>query len=147
MKGYFHKKEIEVPYYRTLLIIVLTNDYERMKEFYPEYKEDDLFATTSYITYYGVHSVLVVLNFHSDVDVITNGIIAHEALHASNFVFDAICAPSDYDNDEPLAYLIKWITDQIHSFVAQEGFKIAIEDLDILTIINRRKMEVVENEQ
>ena len=139
MKSHFHFKEYEVPYYRSVLIVVLTNDYERLSEFYPEYDHEDMFASSDLINYHGTRSILMVLNFKCDVDRITNGIIAHEALHAANFIFDAVGVPADYDNDEPLAYLVKWITDKVHGFVSEKGFKVAVEEVDLLKEIGMRK--------
>lgn len=37
--------------------------------------------------------------------------MAHEALHASMDLFGLIGCKMDYDNQEPLAYLVGWVTD------------------------------------
>lgn len=39
--------------------------------------------------------------------------MAHEAVHASMDLFEQIDCKIHYDNQEPLAYLIGWITDCI----------------------------------
>ena len=45
---------------------------------------------------------------------ITVGVIAHEAVHAAHFIFDAIGQDADNSNDEALAYLVGWIASLIN---------------------------------
>ncbi len=47
----------------------------------------------------------------------THGSIAHECLHATSFLFMTIGAEPDIDNDEPQAYLINYLVDQVEDFI------------------------------
>ena len=47
---------------------------------------------------------------------ITPGIIAHEAVHAKNMLFDDVNIVCDLINDEPEAYMVEWFTDQASEF-------------------------------
>lgn len=40
-------------------------------------------------------------------------IIAHESVHICNFIFERIYAEVDINNDEPYAYLLGWVVEQI----------------------------------
>ncbi|WP_462250451.1 hypothetical protein [Ekhidna sp.] len=53
-----------------------------------------------------------------------NSVIAHEALHMVNRVMDYICHKPDRDNDEPDAYLLLWIIDEIEKFIDANESKI-----------------------
>jgi len=44
---------------------------------------------------------------------ITAGIIAHEAIHTKNHIFDSIGITLDPTNDEPEAYFMGWLVDFI----------------------------------
>jgi len=41
--------------------------------------------------------------------------VAHEALHVVNLLFNNIGAKPDLNNDEPQAYLLGWVVEQIHN--------------------------------
>jgi hypothetical protein len=89
MKGYI----IKVPlYFETLIISVhkkLPNKYEACVELKNE-------GIDVKITPY-----------------ISASVIAHESVHIANFIFKSIQADLDIDNDEPYAYLVGWIANEI----------------------------------
>ena len=41
------------------------------------------------------------------------GEIAHEAVHAAHFLLKDVGVKITPDNDEPLAYLVQWIVDEL----------------------------------
>lgn len=45
--------------------------------------------------------------------------IAHEGLHAANSIMNYINYRFDPENDEPLAYLLSWIVEEIYKFLNQ----------------------------
>lgn len=47
----------------------------------------------------------------------TSGIIAHEALHATNIILRWVGVVADYQNDETQAYLLQYIVDKISKTV------------------------------
>lgn len=52
----------------------------------------------------------VLIRFRKKSDM-TIGTIAHEATHAAMEIFEYIGARIDYENQEPFAYLVGWITE------------------------------------
>lgn len=44
-------------------------------------------------------------------------LLAHEAVHVCNYVFDNVGIKLDADNDEAQAYLIGWIVDEMLKFI------------------------------
>lgn len=44
---------------------------------------------------------------------VSPGILAHEAVHITNFIFRTCHIDADLVNDEPYAYLLGWIVEQI----------------------------------
>lgn len=51
-------------------------------------------------------------------DPITRGLVAHEAYHVCDYVFELISEYNHY-NTESKAYLIGWLVDEIHKFLEQ----------------------------
>jgi hypothetical protein len=51
---------------------------------------------------------------------LTPGLIAHEAVHIKNMMFDAVGIINDLNNDEPEAYFMGWLVDAIHEVVAKD---------------------------
>lgn len=49
----------------------------------------------------------------------TPGIIAHEAVHMANYIFKQCYIQPDLDNDEPQAYLVGWLVNEINRVVTQ----------------------------
>jgi len=43
---------------------------------------------------------------------ITIGMIAHEAVHAAHIIFQSKGCTCDFENDEPLCYLVQWIVEE-----------------------------------
>ena len=52
---------------------------------------------------------------------ITPGIVAHEAIHVMGFVFAARGVFYDPENDEPAAYFINWVVDQVYRKIGQKS--------------------------
>lgn len=47
-------------------------------------------------------------------------LIAHEAVHICNYIFKNVGAELDKTNDEPQAYLVGWIVEEIDKFLNQD---------------------------
>ena len=45
------------------------------------------------------------------------GIIAHECVHICNYIFQEANIKLDLDNDEPYAYLMGWVVEEIHKAI------------------------------
>jgi acetone carboxylase gamma subunit len=46
----------------------------------------------------------------------TVGVMAHEAVHIADFIFTNCGITHDLDNDEPFAYLVEWIINELYEF-------------------------------
>lgn len=51
--------------------------------------------------------------------VVTEGIIAHEALHVISAIFSNRMIELSFDHDEHLCYLLEWIVDRCHEALKQ----------------------------
>lgn len=123
MKEYLHITSKKVPLYAGLIAIVLTNSNDKLSKYGLE-PEENLFAFCVPGNYRSQGAFYCVLNFNNKYGKISHGVIAHEAVHLANFILSDVGVISDYNNDEPLTYLVQWITNQIYSFINKKGFKV-----------------------
>lgn len=127
MDKYLHKKVVEIPIYRGKLVILLGNDVEKLTSVLSEWdKDEEPYAHAWRLGYKGWKSACVVLNFHHSKSKINHGIVAHEAMHATHFIAQDSDIDFDFDNPEPITYLLEWVTNEIHKFIHQKGFKVEI---------------------
>lgn len=54
---------------------------------------------------------------------ITNGIIAHESIHAADFIFNIRGIKHDYDNPESYTYFCEWIVDRVYECIIKNNLK------------------------
>ena len=116
MKDYLIKNYCEVPLYRGHFILLLTNSADKVKDEIPDFSKEDVYAHTYLGGHKKKYGYYVILNYNSPYKEITHGCIAHEALHAANFIAATRGIEPSFENDEPMAYLIEWITDVIYRF-------------------------------
>lgn len=114
----FKIKLTQIPLYRGLLAVIITDDVVRLKKSIPEYDRDDIYASTYLVDIKGNRAIAVILNPTSTSN-ITIGVIAHEAYHAASFILDFAGHGSDF-NDEPTAYLTEWCADRITDIFPKE---------------------------
>lgn len=113
----FHKKTVNIPIYRGTLDICISDDREKVCSLYTDFSDytGDIFAHTLHNTY--GRKVVVILNPAHKYSNITPGIIAHEAVHVASFVFNSRGVLADHENDEPLAYFVEWVVDEINKYL------------------------------
>lgn len=125
--GYLHFKDLEIPLYRGSLIIVLTNDNDKLVNILPSFPRDkNIYGHTWHDNWKGDNGYFIILNFDNDYRKIYNGIITHEAIHATHMIAAQRGFVSDFDNDEPIAYLAEWITDQVYKFMYEHKKKASV---------------------
>ena len=125
MEGYLHSEAFQVPIYKIKFVVVLSNDTEKLSKLIPEWdKNEDPYAHCMLDRHEEKAAVFVILNFHSEEDKITNGIICHEAIHAAGMILNRAEVISSFDNDEPLCYLAEWISNNIYAFIKKQNMKI-----------------------
>lgn len=102
------KKRIKIPIYLDKLLIIQTDNFEKIQRKY------NLRGIVDYcaITFQEDKEIVVV--FNSKVD---TSIVAHEALHICSYIFKNTGAEFDRDNDEPLAYLLGYIVKKISKVI------------------------------
>lgn len=61
--------------------------------------------------------VIVVFMKPSEIENYSHGELAHESVHVANRIFEIMGYNPNRDEDEPLAYLVQYITDKLILFV------------------------------
>ena len=73
---------------------------------------EDVMSEPEFAAYVKINGDLISVNLTKDA---TPGIIAHEAVHITNCIFDSRLMELSLTNDEPYAYLLGWVVDKIHN--------------------------------
>ena len=108
-------KKIEVPIYNCDLTIILTKD---LNEVVKKYKLPGNWGEFGALTFEDKSKYRDYVVAFTDANHLSN--IAHEIVHIKNYIFLGINAKVDLRNDEPEAYLIGWLFDQINNFLKQQ---------------------------
>lgn len=127
MESRFYRYKVKVPLYRGYFHIVLTDS---VKDYNSNYN-DDYISESDYIFGHSIFTeevdsdsndgcYVMVLNLWADKR-ITHGIIAHEALHITNFILNHVGSNFDDDNHEHYAYLLEWVVGVVYDFLRDEG--------------------------
>jgi hypothetical protein len=124
MEKHFYKKEVHIPLYRGTLLIFLTNDSSELQKHIPDFKDEEPYGHTLAVNYNGRAAYAVIFNFLYSYRKITHGTITHESIHAANFIASDRGIVADFNNDEPIAYLADWITDEIYKFIEESDFDV-----------------------
>lgn len=104
-------KAIDIPIYGGKLVVILTNNADVVRKYYPDFEDDYVYAHAINYYYKGNKAYYVVLNTEGK---ITNGVVAHEALHVVAYLFHYKGIDYDPDNDEPYAHMLEWVVEKIH---------------------------------
>lgn len=106
----------KVPIYGGYFITIITDDVEKLnKDIKSSSSIDDVGAHTIFGAYKGIQAFILIFNPNHPHMGISNGVIAHEALHAVNFLAENRGFIPDFSNDEPLTYLIQWMVDNVNA--------------------------------
>lgn len=102
---------IKIPLYFQTLEIIISEDFDKAMEKYnvvnnSNFKIND---DEAFVTY---QNDKIYLFIREDVSA---GIIAHESVHVCNYVFQGANIRLDIDNDEPYAYLMGWVVQEVHN--------------------------------
>lgn len=123
----FNKKEIKVPIYTGTLFIVDSDSRKKIKKVIKNFDDKQIYAHSLLFDNKGMTGYGIVLNFNYKKAKITHGVIAHEAYHITSYIAEEHGLEWNVDNDEPLAYLINWVVDQVYLFVKEYGLKVELE--------------------
>ncbi len=117
MKAYLKITHFKVPLYGGNLVIILTNSTKKIKKYIPNFEDNDIYAHSYYHTFKNKQGFFVILNFNNKYRKMDHGTITHEAIHNSHFILQCIGGKSDFNDDEPEAYLAEWITDKVYKYI------------------------------
>lgn len=126
-KKYFHIKITSIPLYGGIFGIIVSNDVTAIREHISEFDAENsntVFGHTFLTPYDGKESYFIVLNPKYEYKKLTQGTIAHEALHVTTFVLNNRGININIDNDEAAAYFLDWVVDKTNRFLRLKGFKI-----------------------
>lgn len=127
MDKYYHEKEVSIPLYSGKAIIIFTNDGEKLKKYPHLFYEDDFYAY-SYFDVEHSDDFYIVLNFNHPYKKITHGVVSHESLHLTDFILNDRGVVADFENDEPITYLLNWVVDEVYKFARDTKMNIEYAD-------------------
>lgn len=101
---------LKVPLYRQTLEAVVTDDFNKAIE---ELKINNYtnFNLDDHEAFVANQNDKIYLFIRKDA---CAGIIAHEAVHICNYIFQSANIKLDIDNDEPYAYLMMWVVEEVN---------------------------------
>lgn len=111
------KHKIKIPIYNGSLIILFTKDFNKVASKYKLKKllDQDLNGfgafCTAQPTKKGLTQYFLIFSKKP-----THSVIAHEAIHATNWIMSDRKIVPDLINDEPQAYLLGWIVKQVYKY-------------------------------
>lgn len=120
---YFYIKVVNIPIYKGNLVMILSNDKDKISKLDKGWTKEDIYAHAIHGEYKNFEAFYIVLDIKNS-SKITNGVIAHEAFHVAEFIAESRGFIPDFENNESVAYILEWVTDQIHKFIIEKGFKI-----------------------
>jgi len=107
-------KVINIPIYGGKLVVMLTNNSQFVRKYYPDFEDDYVYAHAINYTYKGNRAYYVVLNPDYKGVKVTRGVVAHEAHHIVTYLFHYKGILYDPANDEPFSYMLEWVVERIH---------------------------------
>lgn len=114
-----------VPIYFGELLIIVSNDFKKdLEKNNIEYKgtiERGWKGLSINRINKGKHRFIMLLNRKP-----THSTIAHECLHLAHYILDEVYAKPDFHNDEPLAYLLSYIIDEVYKYLKKNKVKVRI---------------------
>jgi len=116
---------LNIPLYHGELVIVVTDDLDSFNEKY-DTDAKGLYGTTFMVDYEFRQLCLIVLNPYDRVK-LTHGVISHEAVHAANMIFQARDIKLDLNNDEPYAYFVEAIVNEVYKFLKTLKVRLNLE--------------------
>lgn len=120
MRKYLHKKVYEMPLYRGVLVIIITNSPSGVRKMFPDFDDDEVYAHSLLAGYRGKQAFVIIINPDNSYRDIKHGTIAHEAVHIANYVGMTRGFVADFDNDEPICYLVEWVTDKVYKLLKKK---------------------------
>ena len=112
--------EADIPIYGGTLVVILESIAKNVKKYIKNFNKTEVGAHTWHREWKGKEGLVIILNPKK----LTHGSVAHEALHAADFLADDRGFVPDFNNDEPVAYLIAWIVDEVYHALEKKNIKL-----------------------
>ena len=93
----------------------------RSRKYYPDFNEE-IFAHAITGEWDGHDAYYIVLNFNHHFSKICSGTIAHEAFHIASYIAENRGVKMDFNNPEPMAYLVGWIDNEVNKFARKHNY-------------------------
>lgn len=120
IKKYLHKKAINIPLYTGKLVLIISNDIEKVQNKYDILLfADFIYAHATKVNENGKTGYAIILNFDYTIS-LTHGDIAHEALHIAIDIAEHHNVETDAQ--EPMAYIVGWVVDEVYKFIEKHDF-------------------------
>jgi len=131
------------PYGKRLLIATPTkeDDIQKIEDQWDLLDEDKQLGGFHKIKHEGWNSFLIIFNLCHNQS-ISYGMISHETTHVVDYLFQSIGHEHDYENNEPGAYLVEWIVNEIFKHFSERDL---LKTLSFDTIIKNNKENLEEN--
>lgn len=120
--GWF--EEQDVPIYRGKLIVLVAETGDEVRKLLPKYEGDSVYASAIYSDWNGIECYSMVLNPKNKSRKISYGVIAHESVHLAHMIAQTRGFAPDFENDEPISYLVEMIFDFVVSSFIVNNTKI-----------------------
>lgn len=114
MKKFHHVFESQVPIYGSLFGLIISNDVEQTKARFDGEFDDFIYAHALLRERKELNWYVIVLNPYDKDHYLTNGVIAHEAYHITDWIMRAKGFQWDPNNNEAQCYLIQYFVDFIY---------------------------------
>ena len=126
----YKEKFLNIPIYDRKLLIIFTNDEKKLAKRL-NFKSEEEIASMLGCVYklalptplskeFLLKTIVLHLNFERHmIDFVDEGTIAHEAVHVALAVFEAISTDMDSSSEEPYAYLVGWIVNEVYKFMKE----------------------------
>lgn len=118
-KEYLYKTITKIPIYGGNLIVIFSNSVGKVKEMLSDFKGSSVYAHAYHGGFKGKNSYFVIINpeIQEKDKLGFHGSIAHESLHVVNFLFSHIGEIHSTEHDEPQAYLLGWVVEQVYKIL------------------------------
>jgi len=112
---YCHHHAVEIPIYRGVFVVLVSNCIKKAKELIEDLEiERAVYAHSSWPYDWNDREAFVLLLNMDGPEPITHATITHEATHIANGILSERGAKPSFNNDEPFAYLVEWVANEIY---------------------------------
>jgi len=142
------KKEINIPIYGGYLIIMITDKKTNISDHYDDLGEENEIdyghcaKVNSIQNKKSTRSYLVAFNIKNEYAKITNGVISHEAFHATDMILNYSGLELVDQSCEAYSYLLQWIINNIYQFFNEKEIEISLNA--VVTDIDNSNLTITE---